>query len=276
MRTITPTDLLRLPLTADDGPSPALRWHSVSSTREYEGCPRRYRFGYLDHRPQDRPVPPSWRFGTVVHAGLEAAYQHTLQAPDAGRAERVAAAMAALDPAWERCELGDDPAGRARAVWLVTRALTADVVGVGRSRVLGVEVAFRDELGEADRIVGFADLVLDRGDGTVEIVDHKVTHWRATPERLRGDFQLNVYGHLARRRWPWAHRVVATHHYPTGPTAVSAELDIVGMSAAIDRIRLAANRISVDREFRPTPSERCGQCPWQPSCPDGRTAGTTR
>ena len=47
----------------------------MSSTREYEGCPRRYRFGYLDKRPKDRPAPVTWRFGSAVHAGLEAAYR---------------------------------------------------------------------------------------------------------------------------------------------------------------------------------------------------------
>ena len=71
-----------------------VRWHSVSSTREYEGCPRRYRFGYVERRPKDRPVPPTWRFGSVVHEALEAAYQGAMAAPGTPPSAHVAAAIA--------------------------------------------------------------------------------------------------------------------------------------------------------------------------------------
>jgi RecB family exonuclease len=245
------------------------RWHSVSSTREYEGCPRRYRFGYLDKRPQDRPVPTTWRFGSVVHEGLEAAYRLAMEQPDLPRSDRLAAATAAVHASWDRYELGDDERGRQRAVWHVTRALTKDVLDIGEGRILGVEMAFRDRFSEKERLAGFADLVLERPDGTVEIVDHKVTRYRSTPEHLREDFQLNLYGELARRRWPAAPRFVATHHYPTGPDAVSVQLDPARMTAAYEHVRATAAVIEQDRVLSPTPSARCDHCPWLPSCPEG-------
>jgi RecB family exonuclease len=258
-------------------PAAPRRWHSVSSTREYEGCPRRYRFGYLDKRPQDRPVPTTWRFGSVVHEGLEAAFRLAMGQPELPRTDRLAAATAAVHASWERYELGADERGRQRAVWHVTRALAKDVLRVDDGRILGVEMAFRGRFSERDRLAGFADLVLERPDGTIEIVDHKVTRYRSTPEKLRGDFQLNLYGDLARRRWPAASRIVATHHYPTGPAAVSVELEPVGMSAAYERVRATARIIEQDRAFAPTPSDRCGHCPWLPSCAEGsahvRTTG---
>jgi hypothetical protein len=138
-------------------PSPvaARRWHSVSSTREYEGCPRRYRFAYLDKRPQDRPVPTTWRFGSVVHEGFEAAYRLAMDRPDLPRSDQLAAAAAAVHTSWDRYGLGDDEHGWKRAVWHVTRALTKDVLRLDEARILGVEMAFRGRLSEQDRLAGF-------------------------------------------------------------------------------------------------------------------------
>jgi RecB family exonuclease len=248
----------------------AVRWHSVSSTREYEGCPRRYRFGYLDKRPKDRPAPVSWRFGSAVHAGLEAGYRHLVDQPDAGLSERLLAASIGVDEAWGELGLDtdDDDEGRRRASWLVGRALARDVIVA--EQVLGVEVALRGEVCEDERIIGFADLVLARDDDTLEIVDHKVTRYRATPAKLAHDFQLNLYGELARRQWPWARTVRVTHHYPLGPDAVSAVLDRQSMADALLRVHDTAATIRDDRDFVPTPSERCGHCPWLPSCAEGQ------
>jgi len=246
------------------------RWHSVSSTREYEGCPRRYRYGYVDKRPKDRPVPPTWRFGSVVHEGLEAAYRGAMQAPGSTPVDHRDAAMVALDAALERYGLDTDE-DRERARSIVHATLEADVLGAGvRGAPLGVEVALRDRIDDTERIIGFVDLVLPHADGAIELIDHKVTSRRADPAELREDFQLNLYGWLARRRWPQAQRIIATLHYPTGPERVSVELDEEGMHRADTRLRRAAEAIARDTTFEATPSERCLHCPWQPSCPEGR------
>lgn len=242
-------------------------WHSVSSTREYEGCPRRYRFAYVDKRPEDRPVPRTWRFGSAVHEGLEAAYRILMERPSAPHSELAEAAAETVAASWQRLGLGDGDVERRRAVWHTTRALAKDVLKVGD--ILGVEIPLRGELEGDDRIAGIADLILARPDGVIEIVDHKVTRWRATPDELQDDFQLNLYGYLARLRWPDTTRVVGTHHYPTGPGAVSVTLADDRMEAARARVEAAAAAIGRDRDFLPVPSERCDHCPWQPSCPEG-------
>ena len=253
-----------------------VRWHSVSSTREYEGCPRRYRFGYVDKRPKDRPVPPTWRFGTVVHAALEAAWRAAMDAPvDVPVREHLDVALAALDRALAKEDLVDE---RDRAVDVVTRALEVDVVRDGAvepdvdlplPRPVGVEEALRGRIDQENRIIGFVDLVLERPDGVIELVDHKVTARRATPGELHDDFQLNLYGRLARARFRDATGIVATHHYPTGPESVSVRLDEDEMAGAEQRVRDAARAIARDTDFLPVTSERCGHCPWQPSCPEG-------
>ena len=129
-------------------------------------------------------------------------------------------------------------------------------------------------LKEAYRRHGRVHLVLEHADGTIELVDHKVTSRRADPEQLRDDFQLNLYGHLASKRWPTAPRIVGTLHYPTGPEAVSVELTADGMRAADRRVRATARTIAGDDTFAPVPSAACGDCPWQPSCPEGTAWAT--
>ena len=253
-----------------------MRWHSVSSTREYEGCPRRYRFGYVEKRPKDRPVPPTWRFGTVVHAALETAWRAAMDAPaDVPVIAHLDVALAALDDALEKEDL---VAERERGVDVVTRALEVDVVRDGAldpdadlplPRPVGVEEALRGRIDRDNRIIGFVDLILERPDGIVELVDHKVTARRSTPGELHEDLQLNLYGRLARARFPEATGIVATHHYPTGPEAVSVRLDEEQMARAEQRVRAAARAIAADTEFAPVPGERCEHCPWQPSCPEG-------
>ena len=253
-----------------------VRWHSVSSTREYEGCPRRYRFGYIEKRPKDRPVPPSWRFGTVVHAALEAAWKAAMASePDVPVHAYLEVALAALDVALAEEGLEDE---RERGVDVVTRALEVDVVRDGAldpdadlplARPVGVEEALRGRIDQEHRIIGFVDLVLERPDGMIELVDHKVTARRATPDELHDDFQLNLYGQLARARFRGATGIVATHHYPTGPESVSVRLDKDEMARAEQRVRDAARAIAQDTEFVPVPSERCLHCPWQPSCDEG-------
>jgi RecB family exonuclease len=257
------------------------QWHSVSSTREYETCPRRYRFGYVEKRPKDRPVPTSWRFGTVVHAGLEAAWRAAMEAdPDVPLAAHLPLAVAAA--AASVAEEGLDDADRERAERILAEALAADVVratdpdaGAPAGRPIGVEEALRGWAGgDHDRVIGFADLVLEHPDGTIELVDHKVTSRRADPDDLREDFQLNLYGHLASKRWPRAPRIVATLHYPTGPEAVRVELTQDGMRAADRRVRATARTIASDDTFAPVPSAACEHCPWQPSCPEGAAWGS--
>lgn len=224
-------------------------------------------------------MPPTWRFGTVVHAALEAAWKAALDTgPDVPVAAHLDVALAALDDAIVREGLSD--ADRRRGTGIVTRSLDEDVVRYGvidpdvelpLSRPIGVEEAFRGRIDANHRIIGFVDLVLERPDGVIELVDHKVTARRAGEDELREDFQLNLYGQLASQRWPEATAIVGTHHYPTGPDSVSVVLDPAGMRRAEERVHVAARAIAEDTTFVPTPSPSCHHCPWQPSCPEGTT-----
>ncbi len=242
-------------------------WHSVSSTRTYEQCPRRYWYSYVAKVPAERHVPRAWRIGSAVHAALEAAYRHRAARPDAPLADALPYALDALGSAWEDLELphADGSAGRA-ASW-VTHSLRRDVLAT--STVLGVEQPLRDELSPGHRIIGFVDLLLDRDERTIEVVDHKVTRRQVTPDDLAEDLQLNVYGALVRRRWPDRDRVRATLHYPVAPAAVTVTLTEDSMAAARDHLAVVARRASGDPTFEAVPDRHCNHCPWRPRCPAG-------
>lgn len=241
-------------------PSGRDRWHSVSSTREYELCPRRYRYAYVERFPQDRHVPIPWRIGSAVHAALEAAYRSRQQNPTAPLSAGIPRALAALRHSWEDLEIPVDARYR-EAAQQVTCSLRQDVLQVGE--VVGVELALRNELAPGHRIVGMLDLLLKRNGTTMEIVDHKVTRRRASPADVASAFQLNLYGALIRLRWPSILTVRATLHYPTGPEGVTATLFDEGMDAAYARLRGTAERAIEDTTFTPVPGEHCSHCPWR-------------
>jgi putative RecB family exonuclease len=243
-----------------------VRWHSVSSTREYERCPRRYRYAYIERLPQDRHVPIPWRVGSAVHVALEAAYgvkQRDLTAPlEAG----IPQALAALRRSWDALDLPYEQR-YGRAARQVVRSLHDDVLQV--DEVVGVELALRDELTPGDRIAGLLDLLLRRDGSTMEIVDHKVTARRATVVDVATDFQLNLYGALVRMHWPEVDTIRATLHYPTGPDRVTSTLYDEGMDSARAQVERIADRAAADTTFTPTPGDHCGHCPWRPRCPAG-------
>ena len=244
------------------------RWHSVSSTRAYEQCPRRYWYGYVGRVPADRHVPPSWRIGSAVHAALEAAYRHQADHPSSRLSDGLPAAFQALSAAWHQLELSTDDHSYARAQRWVRQTLHGDVLDA--TTVLGVEEPLRDTTVEASPIIGFADLLLARDCDTIEVVDHKVTRRQATESDLATDLQLNLYGALVRQRWPDRTEVRATLHYPVRPAAVTVTLTPAGMQAARARVLEVADLARADTSFEPVPGNHCDHCPWQPRCPASR------
>ena len=101
---------------------------------------------------------------------------------------------------------------------------------------------------------------------TVEIVDHKVTTYARTAEQLHDDRQLNLYGYFALEAYPWAERVVVTHHYPPLRRTVSVELSPDTMRDVVASLVAIARTAEADSEYAPTPGEHCDNCPWADRC----------
>ena len=249
-------------------PAPAAkpRTFSVSSTYEYERCPRRYRYGYVDRIPAERALAPEhWRFGTVVHAGLEAGYRrHQAVGYTSNLRHTIPIALDAVRASWVEEAMPDDPAALARAEGVVARSLAT--TRLAPSDILGVERWFRGETADGIRVAGVSDLVVRSGDDTVEIRDHKVTRFVRTPEHLRGDLQLGVYGWLVRQTWPWAEHVTVAHHYPLTRELVRVDLDDAWIDTAMTRLTTVSAHALADREFAPNPGEHCTNCPYTAHC----------
>jgi putative RecB family exonuclease len=259
--------VVALVVPVSEAARPLPRWHSVSSTREYERCPRRYCYAYVERLPQDRPVPIPWRVGSAVHAALEAAYQAKRRHADRPLIAGLPEALVALRQSWDTLELPHDDGRYREAGRQVERTLREDVLEVGE--VVGVELPLRTSPPTGHRIAGFLDLLLRRDATTLEIVDHKVTARRASSSEIAADLQLNLYGALVRETWPATTTVRATLHYPTGPDLVSATLTDEGMAAARARVERTASLAAADTEFVPRPAAHCDHCPWRQRCPAG-------
>ena len=245
---------------------PRPRWHSVSSTYSYEICPRRSWFGYVERTPEPRSeVPSGWRFGTVVHAGLEAGYKHHRTV---GRSRNLAhtipVAVDAVRASWADEGIPDDARELGRAERVVRASLAT--TRLWPSEILGVERYFRATTPEGFRVAGAFDLVLRGGPGVVEIRDHKVTRYVRSPDDLVTDFQLNLYGWLVRQTWPWAEKILMSHHYPLLRQVVRVELDAARMEAAIQRVRTVGAVAEADTRFDPTPGEHCATCAYRGVC----------
>jgi RecB family exonuclease len=244
----------------------------VSSTYAYEACPRRYRFSYVDRVPEPRAeVPQHWRFGTVVHRGLEAGYlRHREVGFSNNLRHTIPTAIDAVRDSWAAELMPDDPRELGRAERVVAASLATTRLR-GRD-ILGVERFFRSETPEGLRVAGAVDLVVRDGDGAIEIRDHKVTRYTRTPEALARDLQLGLYAWLARRTWSWVRSVSVAHHYPLLRTTVRTPLVPTAGEEAIERVRTTALVAEADHEFAPRPGKECAVCAYATLCPDAAVA----
>jgi putative RecB family exonuclease len=247
-------------------PAAKPRTFSVSSTREYETCPRRYRYGYVERIPAERAAAPEhWRFGSVVHAGLEAGYRHHQAVGYTPNLRHtIPVALEAVRRSWVEEAMPDDPGELARAERVVSGSLAT--THLAPRDILGVERWFRAEAAGGIRVAGVSDLVVRAGADTVEIRDHKVTRYVRTPEQLVGDLQLGVYGWLVRQTWPWAETVMVAHHYPLSRQIVRVELDDAWIDTAMGRLTGVAHAALHDSVFAPTPGDHCHTCAYSALC----------
>jgi hypothetical protein len=155
---------------------------SATKLKTWHACPRRYQYRYV--LGLGEPPTDAQRYGTAVHAALEAWLLHHHEGSEA----RLAAALAAIqlsDP-WE--------AARARAIVLGYELRWSDT----RWRVIAVEQLFQYELG-GHILQGQIDAIVeDLADGRVYVVEHKNASNDTSPgsaywERLAIDTQVSVY-----------------------------------------------------------------------------------
>ena len=130
-------------------------------------------------------------------------------------------------------------------------------------RIAGIELPFSFTVGEGV-VNGAMDLVLDEGDGGVELRDFKLTEEGEASFRPDVERQLQVYA-LAAGALGYEVRRASIYHFDTGSIAEVA----VG-PAALAEAQAAVERMIIgirNQEFPRQPAaELCANCDWRYLC----------
>ena len=247
---------------------------SPSKLKEYQICPRRYAFHYIERIPRERTSVEAL-LGVCVHAALEALYQNLQN----GRLMTILEVLGVYDAEWER-------RWNSEAIAVFEPGLSGEHYrAVGREALTLYDAAHRpfaeDKTvavecrvgfpllagGEIYRIEGFVDRLALASDGAFEIHDYKTS--RSLPEQseLEADWQLALYDAAVRHAWPDTKTVRLRWHYlrfgkTLGVAKTVPELD----SLKKDVARLILE-IKGDRRFAPQKNALCPRCEYRAICP---------
>jgi putative RecB family exonuclease len=243
---------------------------SPSSAGTYEQCPRRWRYRYVERRP-DPPGEPALA-GTFAHRVLELLFQ----LPPAERTVERAKVLAR--EAWSGTEtdpdfraLGLDADGSRRFRWKGWRAIE----GLWAIEdPTSVEVRATEQL--VDTAVGdvpFRGIVdrLDHGpDGSLQVTDYK--SGRAPSVRFRDGRLSQVLLYAAAVHAVTGERPRQARLLYLGQKVIDIEVTDAALDPVVTALHgtWAAVRTSCDRdEFEPRPGPLCGWCPFAGQCAEG-------
>ncbi len=243
---------------------------SPSSAAVFVGCPRRWRFKYVDriHDPSGRAA----LVGTFAHLVLE--HLCGLDAPERNLdvAKRLAAEAwpeFATDEDYLELGLADDEARAFRwQAWLAIAGLW-DIEDPSTIEVVSTEQRVKTELGEVP-FLGIIDRV-DRVDDKLVVSDYKSGtlpghRWRG--EKIQ---QVMLYGaalEAAMGELPDRVRLLYL-----GQQILDVHVTERRVEEAIDELGTVWNRVQTAcsaEQFEPNPTVLCGWCPFVASCPEGQ------
>lgn len=243
---------------------------SPSSAAAFEGCPRRWRFKYVDRLPE--PSGQAALVGTFAHRVLEL----LCELPGAERTTDRAKELARqawgefeTDDDYQSLDLDDEGARAFRwQAWLAVAGLwdLEDPAGVD---VVSTEQRIEADLGPVP-FIGVVDRV-DRHDGGLVVSDYKSGNLPGSRFRADKIQQVMLYA--------------AAIHRSTGELPERARLLYLGQRTldvrvterrvddAIEHLAGVWSRIGTacsDETFDPRPTVLCGWCPFIDRCQEGR------
>lgn len=264
-------------LPVQEAPSPTLpdhlSWSQVSLMR---ACPQKFQFQYVLKAAPDF-VPSSLKFGSAIHATLEAHFRAFME----GIATDGPALLSAYRSAWLE---GDDmaipvrfnkteDAGTLEATAKgILEAFLLSPLAEPAGRVIAVEEPVRGSLApDLPDIVARVDLIW-QDDKAVHVLDFKTSRSRWNAEQLaRNADQLRLYQALAN---PLADQMPIQLHFAVLTKAKRPVVEILdvppndaGVGGIIEAIRPVWEAITVGN-FYPVPSpQNCTTCPFKSRCP---------
>jgi putative RecB family exonuclease len=263
---------------------------SYSSYHTYLECPQRWKFLYLDRRPE---TPRGYfTFGRVVHSVLEELLR-PLVVPTARRAGN-GDSQRTLDE-WHAP--APVPAGEP---WMTPEQLLAlydrswtgegyvSPEEEGRYRVLGRDLLLRyyeqllrepphpvavEEHLEARwngiPVHGYIDRIDRTPGGGLEIVDYKTSRELSTEDAQDSD-QLSLYQVLVENNYPEPVERLTLYHLRSQTPLKTQPRDREALLTLHDRLGTVSDGIRADA-FEPNPGRQCSRCDFRTICPEFRT-----
>lgn len=248
---------------------------SVSAALRFEECPFGFKLQYVDRVPRpQKEIPLHWRLGTVVHFALEQCWKQRRRVQGHGpmwTPEMWELAKTAIEQSWKKEGMPEPAASDGlwdRAHLAVETTLKNQFTSW--EDIVAVEHKFFVRAGM--NIIGFADLLLRINETTLLIRDWKVRQKASLPEELQGNFQLLLYGAMARRTMPWVETVQASHYNPPTGVETTVTLRPSDIDAAIPRIQ-AVRDMAAASDFAPEKGSWCESCAYKPQCPAWKSTG---
>lgn len=228
-----------------------------SSLSCYLECPRKFFFQYMLHLKSNRPSI-HLVFGGAWHYGLECSYNHIKTNQESESPVKLTAkelrdiSIAGFDAFWalEGLELFDPdiiyPKSPARAYDMYNKYWKDFLLDDTEVKIIGVEEPFLIDLSLFDQetdddglpcFVGRLDLVTERPDSTVEIIDHKTASMitKSTSDGFYSSMQTDGY-------------LLAGHIYFDANPTVTYSLAVFQKSKmAFSRLSFSKRKSAIDR-----------------------------
>jgi CRISPR/Cas system-associated exonuclease Cas4 (RecB family) len=249
------------------------QWHSVSSVTTMEMCPQKYWYQYVDHTDVgERLVPVHWRFGSVLHQGLEWAYKAMLELGLTGPMTQVREqGRAGIHDAWVEYQMPTTGGELDRAIAMLDATLESLTVDRA-DESLGVEMRLKAPMDDGNNFIGFGDVFLRIGEEDLLIRDWKITSRAHSVDDIESDFQLLMYAWACAEMYPWARNVWVEHFYPPKVIRhetpnVRALMDPERVKGALARFEADVREIEGTTDFAPRVSSECSSCVYSHLCP---------
>lgn len=243
--------------------------YSFSRIKTFRQCPARYRYRYVDRRPEPFTSVEAY-LGTCVHAVLEWVYRER----DAGRRPTATAAVERLRRIW-----GDG--WRSDVVVIRTTELPETYLESGMAMVerYVVETLPRDHSetvaleqrlsGRADgelRFTGFADRVGRTVNGRLFVVDYKTSSNGGAYPEPEGGLQAKLYA-AALVDSHGVDEVLAGFHYLSSGRTMWLPVSRKASAEVWRRFGELVGEVRGAGEFPPRPGPLCAWCGFCGECP---------
>jgi hypothetical protein len=253
--------------------------YSYSQLNQFRGCPRKYKFQYIERAVVERPVSVELFMGSKVHQALERLYNLKVHNQIQSRDEM----LDFYHSQWE---------GPDKAKIKVVREYLAvdDYIKIGadslgkyydmyypfdEGEILGLEKNINFPVDKDSRFIirGKIDKIVKRDDGQVDIVDYKTGREVQSQPKLDNDLQMGLYQIGLNYIWPMFDKIELKQVY----LRQGIEMKTIMPPDKIDEIRydtyqkiLEIENARREDNFPPKESALCDWCVFYELCPAKR------